>query len=178
MVMNQTSSQRKTRSYSGLYMRQGKIGEHAFLEYFEQHKPHILVTDVRNSLPHRGQDIDFILKDGNKTLTVEVKTDTHLGKSPNILIELYRQNHNIHTPFYEGWFTRSGADWLVFYAPTENLFYWFNFHRLRKEYLKWLSTLTEQEINSRLRAIATDEVKTTFNLLLPASRFLKLAHVY
>ena len=114
-------------SYNGAIRDVGYVGEEAFERFCRRQQWVEDVRDVRDDIICQRDEIDFIItKWGGITARVEVKTETKLDVSGNILVELTRINHSgEHQYMLPGWPWRTVSDYIVYYAPaTERLHWW------------------------------------------------------
>jgi len=144
-------------SYNGAYMKKGLIGEEKGFSlircFFGRLK------DLRKDKEFRKKDIDckFIL-DGREQF-VEIKYDEHIGRTNNFLFETHRIYQKGNT-VYNGWFNRSKADWLMFWAPNQKRIYMFDFAELR-DMIQYLSKEEKKDYE-----IESDEKKDTHGFLV------------
>lgn len=168
----------KARSYNGDYMDIGKQGEEIVIAWLEK-RPEILdITDFRDIRAVHEADVDVGLRlYKGPVCLVEIKTDTHLGKSPNVLTEVLRINHYANSKYagYLGWSLRSPAEHLLFYAPNRKppAIYRTTFARYRG--VLQLYSKTEEVTFTTVR---TDETKTTYNILIPMVEYEGIFTVY
>jgi hypothetical protein len=158
----------KPRSYDGDYKRAGVEAEVIVMAYFDQEPSIERYIDCRNDPVRQDQEIDFevFLKNGKK-IFVEVKSDAHLGESGNILFEFARINHTVLDTLFSmrrGWSTRSRATHFFYYAPYNHSLYVIKAHRLREAMQKYTH---EQRAKTNLIFVATDQIKSTINILIP-----------
>lgn len=173
----------KRRSYDGDYMETGREGEEIVLDWLRD-RPHLIgVQDFRELKPVQAADVDcgLELRLGGVTLA-EIKTDTHLGASGNVLCEVLRINH---TACHEracvlGWTMRTPATYLLWYAPTVNAIYECKTADLRRELQRYTDSIRRD--NGRLlkqfRTVNTDQIKTTVTILLPWAECQQAFHVH
>ncbi len=166
-----TTGAEKARSYNGDYMRIGKLGEVICMEWLEKHPSICEIIDFRNIRTIHECDIDCGVKlyTGNICL-VEIKTDTYLGVTGNILCEVLRINHTCESAFagYLGWMLRSPAKYLLYYAPNRQppAIYKGEFSLIRRV----IQDYTRKQ-NPRIDIVRTDNLKTTINFLIPETEF-------
>jgi len=155
------------RSYDGHYMKTGREAE-AIVMTWLRNNPHVIgLDDLRHLREMRTADVDCSLRLDNGTVAlVEIKSDYHLGVSGNILIEVLRINHTAPTDsaITLGWFARSPATWLLYYAPQVDRIYQCRFNDLR--YIVQRYTQKKRK-NTRFDYINTDTIKSTVNILIP-----------
>jgi hypothetical protein len=78
---------------------------------------------------------------------------------------LGRIDHVAITPFYVGWGVFSKADWLLVYALDSQAFYLFRFKMLREDMQRY--TLENRTKSEHFKWVASDDERTTLNLLIP-----------
>lgn len=79
----------------------GKLGEELFLKEYSNLK----IDDVRDNSWYQNEDVDFLVHHKDKTLKVEVKTDTVAHATGNIVYEVVAHNAS-------GWGMISNADYI------------------------------------------------------------------
>lgn len=162
-----TTGNDKRRSYGGDYMEIGKTGEQVVMRWLES-RPNVLgVTDFRDIRQIQEADVDVGVRlYSGQICLAEIKTDTYLGVSGNVLNEVLRINHYATHKFagYLGWTLRSPAQWLLYYAPNRKppAIYKATFADIRLV----LQRFTKDNIVS-IQNIRTDSGKTTYNILIP-----------
>jgi len=166
-----TTGDNKAKSYDGDYMDVGKEGERIVMDWLRG-RPNILgVTDFREIREIQEADVDVGVRlYTGQICLAEIKTDTYLGVSGNILNELLRINHRAEPKFagYLGWTLRSPAEWLLYYAPNRNppAIYqgrFFDIRRVVQEYTK--------KHDVKFTTIRTDTNKTTYAILIPEEEY-------
>jgi len=168
----------KNRSYSGDYMNIGKQGEAIVIAWLEKN-PHILgVSDFRDIRQIQEADVDVGIRlYTGQVCLAEIKTDTHLGVSNNIIAEVLRINHYSDHRYagYLGWSFRSPAEFLLFYAPNRNppAIYKTTFKKYRS-----VIQLYTKENPVKFLEIRTDSGKTTYNILIPEDKFDGLFQIH
>ena len=167
--MNLTSipNEQRQRSYNGGYMDLGKKGETVVIEWLRKN-PHILgVNDLRELRVMQEADVDCSIstKDGRVVLA-EIKTDSHLGITENVLFEILRINHTAPPDkcLTLGWAARSPAKMLFYYAVNINKIYYCEFEKLRIAFQKYTK---QKRKGSNINVVPTDNIKTTINILIP-----------
>lgn len=151
----------KQQSYNGDYMAVGAYAEAIVAKNIEKiFKGAHIKNDVRSDRAWQRADVDFLLGvQGLKGfIPVDVKSDKHLGRSSNVLVEL-RRNY-LNGTIYEGWFTRSKAKYILYYAPLDNSVLVLNLPKLRAYVAAKPGHYTEKTVWS-------DNSKTTTVLLIP-----------
>ena len=135
----------------------GRVGEEVFEAWAVRQAGVEAVRDVRDDPVYQRDEVDYIVTRTVKPdLRVEVKTETKLDVSGNILIELVRINHSgQHQYVLEGWPWRTVSDVVVYYAPaTGRLHFWdrrdflaciYEWVRLRGKSLRTLVTETSTD---------------------------------
>lgn len=124
------------------------------------------VDDLRHDHDWQDKEVDFRLHlhSGN-TLLVEVKSDKHIGKSRNALFELCRIHHASEaTCAYLGWSVFSESDRVVVWCPDTSELYIFWTADLRRAMQGYTH---EKRKNSRIEYIASDNTRSTINILIP-----------
>ena len=171
--MSVTTGADKPRSYSGDYMDLGRRGEEIVISWLRAHSHILKVEDVREFRFTREIDVDCIvyLDDGRVALA-EIKTDSHLGRSGNVLFEVLRLNHTAPSDHAGtlGWSLRSPAKWLLFYAPAVAKIYRVRFEDYRRA---WQRYTRERRKLCRYDFVSTDSIKSTFNFLIPWDPYCK-----
>ena len=166
-----TTGTNKNRDYNGDYMAIGKQGEKIVMEWLKS-RPNVLgVTDFRDIREVHEADIDVGVRlYTGQICLAEIKTDTYLGKSGNILNEVLRINHYSKSQYagYLGWTLRSPAQWLLYYAPNSRppTIYKAAFSDIRLV----LQRFTKDN-DVPFQTIRTDTGKTTYNVLIPESEY-------
>jgi hypothetical protein len=164
---------RTVKSYNGALMEKGRTGEEIVMRWLSNNPYCREVIDMREFRISQRLDVDCGIEtvDGAIVLA-EIKTDYNLGRTNNVLFEVFRINHFVSPDkvFYLGWAFRSPAKYLLYYAPHEKALYRFEFTSIRQIIGKYVSAN-----NPRLQVTPTDEQKTTFNILIP---FAKLEGKY
>lgn len=174
-----TTGRQKERSYNGDYMKLGREGESAVLRFLKQRPQVVGVADFRDLRVIQEADIDFAVstRDGRVTLA-EVKADSWLGTSGNLLCEVMRINHTCvpDRAGYLGWAFRSPAKWLLYYAPpSKNQIWQISFDDLRRGLQNYTR---EQRAQSNVKIVETDSIKTTFNILVPEKYFVDKIRIF
>lgn len=151
----------------GALVAQGLEGEDAAWRFLNSLSNVARVDDVRAIKQWQDAEVDYRLHmvDG-LVKGVEVKADSYIERTHNVLFELGRIHHTATTPFYTGWGVFSKADFLLVYAPDSQTFRLFRFAELRQAMQKF--TRAERGKNSGLlKVIASDDTRTTINVLIP-----------
>ena len=161
----------KTKSYSGDYMDIGKQGEETVIDWLKQRPNIIGVTDFREIREIHDADIDVGVRlYTGQVCLAEIKTDTYLGTTGNIIFEVLRINHYSDHKYagYLGWSFRSPAEFLLFYAPNRKppAIYKITF----KDYRAVIQLYTKEN-PARFLEVRTDRGKTTYNILIPEEEF-------
>lgn len=173
-----TTGSDKGRSYSGDYMAVGKVGEDVVIKWLKI-KPQVLgVTDFRSIREVHEADVDVGVRlYTGQVCLAEIKTDTYLGKSGNIITEVLRINHYSDHKYagYLGWSFRSPAEHLLFYAPncTPPSIYKTTFKKYRS-----VAQLHTKENDTDFMTIRTDSGKTTYNILIPEAEYDGIFTIY
>jgi hypothetical protein len=162
-----TTGSDKPRSYSGDYMELGRKGSNIVLDWLCQRPQVIGVIDWRDVKVVQEIDVDFAIKtrDGRIVLA-EVKTDSHLGVSGNVLFEVLRLNHRapLEHCLTLGWGGRSPAQYFLLYAPVPHVIYQCKAADFRQVFQSYTGKTRKQ---TRLTWVNTDDVKSTLNVLIP-----------
>jgi hypothetical protein len=168
----------KNRSYGGDYMAVGKEGERVVIQWLES-RPNVLgVSDFRDVRQIQEADVDIGVRlYTGQVCLAEIKTDTYLGTSGNILNEVLRINHysDHDVAGYLGWTWRSPAKWLIYYAPnrTPPAIYKATFADVRLVLQR-----VSKENDVRFTTVRTDSGKTTYNILVPESEYEGVFKIY
>ena len=93
------------------------------------------VTDVASDKEWQDKDVDFLAVAADKTITVEVKTDTQIHKYNNICVETISNKNKER--FRNGWFNTTQATYLFFYDTVNEVT-----HRVKTEELRQLYKTT------------------------------------
>jgi len=159
----------KQRSYNGDYMDDGRKAEEIVMRWIQDFPEVIGVEDWRELRAVQEADVDCAIKtsDGRVTLA-EIKSDKHLGVTPNVLFEILRINHTCipDRAGYLGWAFRSPATYFLYYAPSVKKVYQCRADALRKVVQGYTK---QQRKNTRLNWVCTDAIKSTINILIPWS---------
>jgi len=171
MIEHAKTGRNKPKSYNGDYMEIGKLGENIVIKFIEEQPKVLGIIDFRNIRAVHEVDIDIAIRlYRGQICLAEIKTDTWLGESGNVLNEVLRINHYSNSDYagYLGWTLRSPAEWLIYYAPnrTKPAIYIAKFKDMRAILQDY--TRGEHEIN----IVRTDKNKTTYNILIPEQEYL------
>jgi hypothetical protein len=157
----------KPRSYSGDYMKAGLAGQSIVLDLLKR-RPEILgVIDWSDLEAVQPADIDCAIRTkSGHVILAEIKSDSYLGKTGNVLFEVLRINHTCDPEFSMGlgWTARTPAKYIFYYAPSVNKVYKFNTIGLRQSMQRYTR---EKRKSTRLDIVETDSIKTTINILIP-----------
>lgn len=104
----------------------GREGEKLFADIMRAQA--IDVRDVSGNKDYWAQDIDFIISNGEKQRTVEVKYDTRIHKTGNMYIE----TANPRSQGGKGWFLFCQADYLAYGDAWNKCFYFIRIKDLRE----------------------------------------------
>lgn len=158
-------------TYEGALMDKGRQGEEIVMTWLKQSPECRNVIDMREFRISQRLDVDCGIEtlDGSLVLA-EIKSDSYLGVSGNILFEVFRINH--YAPpdrvFYLGWAFRSPAKYLLYYSPNKHAIYRFRFDNIRRRIGKFVANgKTPGQVKQSLSVVLTDRKKTTFNILVP-----------
>lgn len=111
---------------NGQYAQVGRLGESLVASYLnyvfhDEYGPTVRIVDLRHDKAMQHADVDFLvtLPSGNVIFT-EVKTDTYLGMTGNVLFETMRiyGDSPADMAFRLAWGPRSAATWLIIWAPN------------------------------------------------------------
>ena len=161
----------KKRSYDGDYMTIGKQGEEIVIKWLKS-KPNILgITDFRDIREIHEADVDVGVRlYTGRICLAEIKTDTYLGCTGNVLNEVLRINHYSEHQYagYLGWMLRSPAEWLLYYAPNcqPPTIYKAKFSEMRLVLQRYT-----KENDTSFQITRTDAGKTTYNILIPETEY-------
>ncbi len=176
--MQVTTGADKPRSYEGDYMEAGRKAEEIVLGFLRELPSVLALEDTRNLRVMREADVDCVLHlyDGT-CLLAEIKSDSHLGVSGNVLFEVLRINHTCgpDRACVLGWSARSPATWLIYYAPSANRIYVCRFDDLRRVFQRHTQTKRKA---TRLSWVDTDAIKSTVNVLIPWEECKDIFRVY
>jgi len=164
------------RSYSGAYMSAGAETQTTVMEWLRTQPWVSQVKDHTNNMAMQSLEIDctVILPDKAQA-TVEIKRDSHLGVSGNVLFELLRTYHNSYSPFGLGWGGKTCADYFLLHAISVNKVYMCLRSDLQECAQKYLRENTR---DVRFVTIPTDADCTTVALLIPWSTCASIFTVY
>ena len=165
--MTVTTGADKERSYNGDYMADGKIAEEKVFEFLERQPQVVGVDDWRDLRIVHEADVDCAIKTRDGVVTLgEIKSDSHLGQSGNVLFEILRINHTCQHEKSGtlGWSLRSPATFFLYYAPSVGKLYICRADSLRKIFQSYTRKARK---NTRLDWVNTDSIKSTLNVLLP-----------
>jgi len=167
-------------SYYGAIRQVGYQGEAVFEAFCARQSWIEGVRDVRDDPICQRDEIDYIItKTGGFDWRIEVKTESKLDVSGNILIELARINHSgEHQYMMQGWPWRTASDYIVYYAPTTERLHWW----ARRDFLagayewvrsrgKALRTLTTETSTERV-VISTVVPMDPFMTMRPSYRVI------
>ena len=155
-------------NYKGLMMVVGVSGEEVVKDFLTSHsKVKQPIEDLREDKDWQDKEVDFRIEyhNGEKRL-IEVKSDRHIGKSHNVLFEVFRVNHKAAAEncVRLGWSVFSAADrFFVWCAPTQEL-YIFNSNNLRRAMQGYTF---EKRKSTRLDWVDTDNARSTITILIP-----------
>ena len=159
-------------------MQRGKGSEKAVIDFLKRNPEILGIKDWSEIEEVQEADIDCAIKtiDGH-ILLAEIKSDSWLGKSDNILFEVLRINHTCD-PIYSlslGWSGRTPANYIIYHAVSVNKIYVFKTNELRRAMQKY--TL-EAGKNIKISIVETDNIKTTINILIPFDYCKEICEVY
>lgn len=165
--MTVTTGADKPRSYNGDYMADGKKAEEIVMNFLRQQPDVIGVDDWSNLQIVHEADVDCAIKTRDGLVTLgEIKSDSHLGQSGNVLFEILRINHTCQHEKAGtlGWSLRSPATFFLYYAPSVARIYICRANSLRKVFQSY-TRQARQSVNTIW--VNTDSIKSTLNVLLP-----------
>jgi hypothetical protein len=141
----------RERSYSGGYMKVGRMGEDVAFAVLKDYRA-------------RGVDAILKMRGSDRFLMVEVKTDNHLDVSGRWLFELYRIYLTVPNAnaMIEGWSIRSEAEWLIFYAPATRRLHFIKMEEYRRAHIEAAASG-----KCHYSLVATDRIKRTLNAYFP-----------
>lgn len=157
----------RAKSYTGAHIERGEQGEEIVKAWLEGLPQIVLLDDLRSDPEWRARDVDFrtTLTDG-QTQMLEVKTDFHLGMSPNVLFEYARIYHRQRGDkcVRLGWSVFSSADKFLLYGPQVQRIYSIRANVFRAV----MRAHTEKSRKAtRLDIVSSDEGMSTMNMLIP-----------
>jgi len=157
----------KARSYDGDYMALGREAEEIVMGFLAHHPDVLKVEDLRGLRVMHDADADCLIYLGSgRCPLAEIKADTYLGQTKNVLVELLRINHTA-TPEKAGtlgWTLRSPATYFLYWAPSVNRIYQCRADDLRAAFQRYSR---EQRDKVRTCWINTDSIKSTLTALVP-----------
>lgn len=108
-------------------LNEGKEYEKIVQDYF--HSYGYIIDDKSDDEEYQKKDIDFIAYKGKRKYAVEVKADTRMNETGNIVIE----DGMIRSVGYRpGWLHKCEADILCFVDVVGNVAYMLNWAKIRK----------------------------------------------
>lgn len=157
----------KPKSYDGDYMKLGQLGQNIVFDWLREHPEVVAVHDATELKLLQIADADALLclRDGETPLA-EIKTDSWLGRTPNVLVEVLRINH-IALPEHAvnlGWTGRTVARWIMYVAISTGYVYQFSTARLRQRFQNYTGRMRQ---NTQFAFIPTDKTKSTIAVLMP-----------
>lgn len=148
-------------------MERGRKAEEIVMQFLRKRPDIIEVSDWRELRQARSADVDCAIywRDGTTALA-EIKSDSYLGVTPNVLFEVLRINHTATTDVActLGWSMRSPAKFFLYYASQRNSLYVCLASKLRKAMQRYTAA---QRKNTRISYVETDNIKSTINILIP-----------
>lgn len=152
----------KPRSYDGDYMTRGRAGEEIVLRWFATRPGVQAVEDLRADPAARRDDVDCrVVLAAGRRLLVEIKTDSYIGRTGNLVFEMTRINHtapveHLVTP---GWSVRSTADLFAFYGLRSERLYLVTAGQLRGGFRRFMAQLSRESAEQGERFMATDTLR-------------------
>jgi hypothetical protein len=148
-------------------MQRAKEAEARVMDFLKKRPDVLGVMDWRELQVQQEADIDIAIKtrDGRITLA-EIKSDSHLGVTNNVLYEVLRINHTCaheHATTL-GWSGRTPAQFILFDAISVKKIYQIRTEDFRKA-LQEYTRVARKNINVSI--VPTDSIKTTVNILIP-----------
>lgn len=166
----------KVKSYNGDYRKRGDEAEEVVLEFLRNNPEYLDVDDWSDLKAVQKADVDCAIttKDGHVILA-EIKNDSYLGVTGNVLFEVLRIYHKSDPDRSVGlgWSGKTPAKYIFYYAPNDNnRIYRFKTETLRKAMQDYTNSIRKKK-NGRINIsqVFTDETKTTINILIPISFF-------
>lgn len=160
-------STRPDKSYNGLIRKIGDKNEEDCILFF--YPRCVKLYDVRLEPDWQKRDIDIILlMASGRIVHVELKADRMVSEirrskeqTGNVFFEICRLNHGSKNfKYYEGWGSRSKADWLLARNPDFKEAFLFDFKKLRNAVDEYV--LEEgKNVETRMMKIVTSDKKTT-----------------
>lgn len=148
-------------NYSGNMMKKGKKGEEKVFNYLNTLDNIIHVIDLSEEQNFRTPDIDaVIITKKFIPYTIEIKSDARIDETGNVWWETHRMYDN--AGYYEGWVTRSKAEYLLIYCSKTDNLYIFNFELLRNK----ISELKKSN-KFKSKSVQTNSECITFGELIP-----------
>ena len=132
--------------YRGDQEEYGAEAERVVFRFLESYPGYIEHRDLRKDSLYMNRQVDFGINILNRWILAEVKGDSHLGKTGNVLYELRRQ---IVSPeglvrVDDGWSVRSRADCVLFYASSVKRIYWFDMTEYRRGFMRYTAAMNGQ----------------------------------
>lgn len=142
----------------------GKQGEQIAYHFLTRLPNVHHVQNVSDELDYRIKEIDFRVVFPGATVDVEVKSDQHIGRSGNVLLEVLRFQWD-EFPFGRiGWALFSEAARLLVWCPSTSELYVFEMTTLRKALWQYVVS----NLNTiNLKIIPSDSRRTTLNVCMP-----------
>lgn len=104
----------------------GEEGENLVISHLQSKG--FLVEDLRQDPKYQAQDIDMSLTTpSGKRYTVEIKTDTIMHKTRNIMVEISMSRK---TGIYQGWYYKCKADLLCYVDAHAGILYFLPWQKL------------------------------------------------
>ena len=104
----------------------GKGGEESIMNYFKRFG--YVVCDKSDDAFYREKDIDMVISKGDKSYSVEVKTDTRAKTTGNIIVE--RMMERVQGT-RRGWFYFCEADILCYYLENAQKAYFLDWCKIK-----------------------------------------------
>lgn len=165
-----TPSSQRPRSYDGDYMDDCRKAESAVQSFLTWNENITDVQDVREVKEYQSKDIDFLASYkagpfGKLPLAIEAKADKHLGKTGNVLFEVFRAYLEVKAEslLRTGWSWHSEADCFCMWGTSTRLLYVVPAYELRAGLQRAL--VAERELKTS--QVQTDKNTITYLLLIP-----------
>ena len=152
----------KPRSYAGDYMARGREGEEIVLRWLAARPGVKAVEDLRADLAAQRDDVDCrVAFAGGREMLVEIKTDSYIGRTGNLVFEMTRINHTAPVEYLvtPGWSVRSTADLFAFYGLLSERLYLLTADHFRAGFRRFMVQLSRESAERGERFIATDTLR-------------------
>jgi len=119
----------------------------------------VLLVEEVTDLSLQYQSKDFFITTASSTFYVDVKQDTYLGKSGNLLAELYQYNCGRQAM---GWFLSARCEYLIF--ANDNFIYIVDFPKFKEIVVDYI---IQKEFNVKTTITKAFKGKSVLNMLIP-----------